>query len=437
MQTVPAEPVRASIDSLTQDGRGVAHVEGKAVFVAGALPGEVVQFEYVKRRRHFDEAAVVSVEIPSSARVEPRCSHFGVCGGCSLQHMDAAAQVEAKEQVLLEQLRRIGRVEPETVLAPVTGEAWGYRRKARLGAKFVEKKGGVLVGFRERQGRYLAELDHCDVLHPAIGRRITALRQLIGSLDAHRQIPQIEIAVGDDVAALVFRHLVPLSEDDLARLRGFAQESGLQVWLQAGGPETAQPLWPSGARLSYTLPAYELEFDFRPTDFTQINAEVNRRMVDQALAQLDPQPADRVLDLFCGLGNLSLPLARRAGEVIGVEGDAELVQRAGENAVRNGLDNVSFYRADLNEGLAELPRAQGRFDKIMLDPPRTGAEVLASSLAELRPHRIVYISCNPATLARDAIAIVGSGYALDAAGVLDMFPHTNHVEAMAVFERAA
>jgi 23S rRNA (uracil1939-C5)-methyltransferase len=433
---LPTQLFVARVDSLAHDGRGVARLDGKAVFIEGALPGEEVRFAYSGRRRRFDEGRTVEVLVAAPERVAPRCPHFGVCGGCALQHLHPAAQVRHKQQLLLDNLRHIGKVEPEELLAPVIGTSWGYRQRARLGAKHVRKKGRVLVGFRERQGRYLADLRHCDVLHPAVGTRLTELAELIDGLVVRDQVPQIEVAVGDEAAGLVFRMLADLEGADRERLRAYGERTGLQIYIQPGGPDSVYALYPQEPRLSYRLPAHEVEIFFAPTDFTQVNAEINRRMVDRALALLEPQPQERILDLFCGLGNFTLPIARRAGEVLGVEGEAGLVERACANARHNGIGNARFAVADLAGEHAAAPFAGERFDKVLLDPPRTGADAVLEAVAATGAERLVYVSCNPATLARDAGILVGrDGYRLTRAGVMDMFPHTAHVESIAAFER--
>lgn len=433
---LPAEPVCARVDDLTHEGRGVARVGDKTVFIDGALPGEEVTFLYSARKRHYDEAVVHQVSVPSPERVQPRCAHYGVCGGCSLQHLEAGAQVRYKERVLLENLRRIGHVEPAQVLEPLAGPSWGYRRKARLGVKFVVKKGKLLVGFRERRSAFLADLTGCEVLHPSVGRRLGELASLIGTLAAYERIAQIEVAVDDTQTALVLRNLMELEAADRDKLVEFARASGCAILLQPGGPDSVQPLWPPQVDLHYRLEAFDVELHFQPSDFTQVNGDINRAMVERAVALLDPQPHERVLDLFCGLGNFTLPIARRAGEVVGVEGDKALVERAGDNARRNGLDNARFYAADLAGELEQAPWWEGGFAKVLLDPPRSGAQETLAHIARLGVRRIVYVSCNPATLARDAGLLVNEyGYRLERAGAMDMFPHTAHVESIAVFMR--
>ena len=431
---LPSEPVTADVESLSHDGRGVAHVDGKAVFVHGALPGERVLFRYTRQARRHDEGAVVEVLTPSPDRVEPRCAHFGVCGGCALQHMDPVAQVRMKEQVLAETLARIGNVTPQRWLAPLTGEPWGYRGKARLGVRRVAKKGRVLVGFRERGSSFVADLQHCDVLSPEVGARLPQLGALVDSLSIRERLPQIEVARGDGPMVLVFRVLDPPSAQDVEKLLAFAAGTGLHVYLQPGGTETIAPLPGQDVQLGYRLPAPGVEILFEPADFTQVNLALNRRMVDQAFGLLDPQPGDTVLDLFCGLGNFTLPVARRAGSVVGVEADAGLVARARRNAAHNGLDNVDFQCADLYaEPTAAAPWHSRGFDLALLDPPRSGAREVLAPLAATGVRRIVYVSCYPGTLARDAEHLVhGLGFRLTAAGAMDMFPHTAHSESMEI-----
>ncbi|HEY8011974.1 MAG TPA: 23S rRNA (uracil(1939)-C(5))-methyltransferase RlmD [Rudaea sp.] len=428
--------LEADITDLTHDGRGVAHIAGKAVFVAGALAGERVKLRYTGKHRHYDEAAVEEILLASPDRVVPRCAHFGVCGGCALQHLDPAAQIAAKQRALLENLERIGKVQPQALLEPVTGTPWGYRRKARLSVKFVDKKGRMLVGFRESNGRYVADIRRCEVLHPAVGERIEALAALLESLQAKREIAQIEVAAGDDLVALVFRHLQPLSEQDRSALVEFGKTHQLGIFLQPGGIDSVAPLWPEQAQLSFRLPKYDVELDFRPLDFIQVNGGMNRRMIDHALGLLDPQPTDRVLDLFCGLGNFTLPLARRAAQVTGVEGEAGLVRRAQENAQRNKVENATFYSADLAADQRGAPWAKADYELLLLDPPRSGADAVLEYLPKRSTRRVVYVSCHPASLARDAgILVERHGFILRSAGVMDMFPHTAHVESIALFER--
>lgn len=431
-------PITLELDitDLSHDGRGVARHDGKAVFVRGALAGERVLARVTQRHRHYDDAQVEQILVVSPDRVEPRCPHFGVCGGCALQHLAPEAQIVAKQRVLAENFERIGHVEPKRWLAPLTSAVWGYRRKGRLSVKYVDKKGKALVGFREENGRYVADLTRCEVLAPAVGERIAAIAALVGTLASVREIPQIEIAAGDDVTALIFRHLQPLAEADRAALIAFGQVHGLAIYLQPGGNDSVHPLWPEDARLAFRIDAADVELEFRPLDFIQVNSAMNEAMIAHALALLDPQPTDRVLDLFCGLGNFTLPLARRSAHVVGVEGEHALIERARHNAVRNGIDNVDYHVANLLDDQRETPWARQRYEKILLDPPRSGAQAVFDYLPRKDTGRIVYVSCHPASLARDAgILVEKHGYKLKAAGVMDMFPHTAHVESIALFER--
>jgi len=366
----------------------------------------------------------------------PRCIHFGVCGGCALQHLAPAAQIAAKQRVLAENFERIGKVAPERWLDPLTSEPWGYRRKGRLSVKWVAKKDKALVGFREDNPRFVADLSICHTLLPEVGHRIAAIGELVGSLDAKRDIAQIEIAAGDATVALVFRHLQPLSDEDIARLKAFAQQHDLAILLQPGGPDSVRALWPETIALSFRIPDSDVDIAFKPLDFVQVNAGMNRLMIAHALALLDPQPEDRVLDLFCGLGNFTLPLARRVGSVVGVEGDAGLVARARENAAANGITNTEFFAADLAADQRGAPWAVRDYDKLLFDPPRSGAAAMLEYLPRKKTQRIVYVSCHPGSLARDAGTLVQQhGFRLVAAGVMDMFPHTAHVESIALFER--
>ncbi len=436
---LPTEPVQATIESLSHDGRGISHIDGKVTFISRALPGEEVMFRYTSKRGKFDEGDAIDVLQASPQRIVPRCPHFGVCGGCSLQHLSPADQIAAKQERLLENLQHLGKVIPGDVLPPLTAEPWGYRRKARLGVKYMRREQVVRVGFREKHSAFLTDAKQCDVLHEVIASRLTAFGELVNQLSVRDKIPQIEVAVGDTHTALVFRHLALLSEDDEQQLCVFGEKHQLGIFVQPKGPKTIRRLWPEtndGFNLCYGLPAYDVEIQFQPTDFTQVNAELNRAMIDRAVTLLDVQAEDRVLDLFCGLGNFSLPLARKAGAVVGVEGEASLVERARENAQNNGISNVAFYAADLNGDLAAEPWYGEGFNKLLLDPPRSGAPVVVEKLPQPLPQRIVYVSCDPATLARDAGVLVGQhGYTLVNAGVMDMFPHTAHVESIALFEK--
>lgn len=421
---------------MAHDGKGVAHVAGKTVFVHGALPGEQVRFRYRACHRRYDFGDVQAVLRAAPERVVPDCAHYGVCGGCDFQHLGGDAQIQAKQAILIESLNRLGKVQPEQVLEPLTGPGWSYRRKARLGVRYVAAKGRVLVGFRERGSSRIADLRHCVVLDPRVGTRLEELAALVGDLSIFTRIPQIEVAIGDEGAALVFRNLDQPTTEDCDRLRAFGQAAGLQMYLQPGGPELLVPLSTESPALSYSVPGCDVALTFRPTDFVQVNSVINRRMIEKTLELLDPQPHETVLDLFCGLGNFTLPLARRAHRVVGVEGDAALIERAWGNARANGLANVAFHVADLSADLGAAPWLDGPFDKLLLDPPRSGAEAVLAHIPPIGAGRIVYVSCNPATLARDAGELVRlHGYQLSAAGVMDMFPQTAHVESIALFER--
>lgn len=388
------------------------------------------------RSRHFDEAATVEVLDASADRVTPRCAHFGVCSGCALQHLAEDKQILAKQRVLMENLERIGHVEPERILPALTDSAWGYRRKGRFSVRRVEKKEKTLVGFRETDPRFVADIARCETVIPQIGDKVSALAGLIDGLQARREIPQVEFIAGDKTLALTFRHLVPLSEQDRAALVAFGQAHGFAIYLQPGGVESVHALWPESPELAFTLPQWNVELKFRPLDFIQVNAGLNGRMIEHALSLLEPQPEDRVLDLFAGLGNFTLPLARVTREVVGVEGEAGLVQRARENAAHNGLGNAQFYAADLGKDLSREPWMREGFDRLLLDPPRSGADFVLTQLPLKQFKRIVYVSCHPASLARDAGYLVREkGWKLRAAGVMDMFPHTGHVESIAMFER--
>lgn len=433
----PAEPITVAIEALSHDGRGVARVDGKAVFVHGALPGEQVTCQYRAQRRQYDEADTVEVLAPSAERVTPQCPHFGQCGGCSLQHLIPAGQRAAKRQTLIDAFARIGQVQADEIWPDLVGASpWGYRRKARLGVKYVAKKGRVLVGFRERGSAFVADLQGCPVLEPSIGALLPALAECIGALSIRERLPQIEVAMDDARLVLVLRVLDPPDAADRARLTAFAREHAVTLYLQPGGPDTVVPL-DQPVDLAYALPDQGLTLGFGPLDFTQVNSDINRQMVSRALELLAPGAGERVLDLFCGVGNFTLPLATGGAQVVGVEGAPELVARAQDNARRNGLDTVTFHCANLFEPLAEAPWRQGCYDKALLDPPRSGAQEVLPELARLGVKRVVYVSCYPGTLARDAGLLVREhGYRLRGAGIMDMFPHTAHVESIALFERA-
>jgi 23S rRNA (uracil1939-C5)-methyltransferase len=428
----------AEVVDLTRDGEGVVR-SGKTAFVAGALPGETVSFERTRKHRQHDEARLLEVLRPAPERVTPRCAHFGVCGGCALQHLEPDAQLALKEKEVRDNLERVARVEYRNWLPPLRGPVWGYRRRARLGAKYVAKKGRVVVGFRERLAPYVADLTHCEVLAAPVGALVQPLAELLGALDIRQYVPQIEVSVADNATALVLRVLRTPTEEDHGKLRDFAARHALRLYLQSGGLDSVAELTPGAAPLNYTLPAFNLALEFAPTDFIQVNALVNRALVSRALELLRPNPESRVLDLYCGLGNFTLALARSAGHAVGVEGATGLVERARHNARRNGVSNVEFHVGDLSKP-TELPAAwlRGPYSHVLLDPPRVGAapEMLAA-IARLVPERVLYVSCHPGSLARDVgILVHEHGFTLESAGVVDMFPHTAHVESMALLVRS-
>ncbi|RKZ97630.1 MAG: 23S rRNA (uracil(1939)-C(5))-methyltransferase RlmD [Gammaproteobacteria bacterium] len=440
---LPQDPVQANIESVSHDGKGVCHIDDLTVFIDGALEGETITFLYTNKRKNVAEGRVHEIIVPSPLRVEPQCPHYFICGGCSLQHLAEDQQILLKQGVLLENLKRLGKAEPETVLEPLTGPLWGYRRKARLGVRFVVKKDKMLVGFREKHSNFLAELETCKVLHPDVGLHLRDLADVLRGLSIYKHIPQIEVAYGDDQGAFIVRHLEPFSDDDKQQLTAYGQKMNLHLYLQPKGPDSITRLYPAVdipesefSPLSYSLPEYNIINEFKPTDFTQVNTEINRKMIDLALELLDPQPEDKVLDLFCGLGNFTLPLARKAAHVTGVEGSSELVIRAKENALRNGIENTDYFAADLFEDFSAMKWAQQKYDRILLDPARSGAKEIAEYLPNFDAHTVVYVSCNPSTLARDTeIMVHQNGYKLVKAGVMDMFPHTAHVESIALFKR--
>lgn len=433
---LPREPVTVEISDLAHDGRGVGRVDDKVTFVHGALPGETVTARLTGRNRRFDEAVTETVLKPSQQRVEPECPWFGYCGGCALQHLDHAGQLAWKQSRLAENFSRIGGVEPARWLEPLAADPWTYRRRARLSVRNVPGKGRVLVGFREQAGRYVAEIEHCRVLHPVFSERLMSLSALIGRLSIPSAVPQVEIAAGDDSAAIVLRHIEPLGDTDREILRDWSQHSGIAVYLQSKGPDTVRRLCPDDHQLTYRLDEFDLELGFHPQHFVQVNAAVNRLLTRRAVELMAPGPEDRVLDLFCGLGNFTLPLATRAGRVSGVEVEPALVEAARANAERNGVENVELFTADLAVPDPDLPWIRAGFEGVLIDPPRTGAAEILLLVAASGAARLVYVSCDPATLARDAGTLVGEyGYRLSAAGIADMFPHTAHVESIALFER--
>ena len=426
------------IESLDHEARGVTRLDGKTVFVEGALPGECVEYASYRRKPSYELARTLRILKPSPERVTPRCPHFAVCGGCSMQHLDAAAQVAAKQRLLEDNLWHLGRIKAEQLYAPIHGQPWAYRYRARLSVRFVLKKGGVLVGFHEKKSSYVADMQQCEILPPHLSAMLLPLRELVGRMSIRDRLPQIEVAVGERMTALVLRILEELSPADEALLREFADRHAVVFYLQPQGPATAYRFYPlTGPQLSYLLPEFAVEHAFSPTEFTQVNHAINRVLVRRAMTLLAPQPGERIADMFCGLGNFTLPIARAGARVVGVEGSPELVRRATGNALANGLgDRVEYRVANLFESTPETLAALGRFDRMLIDPPREGALELIKSLDAERPRRIVYISCSPATLARDAaILVTQKDYRLRGAGVVNMFPHTSHVESIALFER--
>lgn len=434
---VPKTIHNASIENFSHDLRGIARIEGKATFIEGALPGEAVSFQYTRRKKDFDDAKVIAVEKASPLRVEPLCPHYQVCGGCSLQHLAPQAQIQQKEAILLELLSRIGHTSVESLLPAITSEPWNYRNKARLSVRYVEKKEAALVGFREKYNpRYIAEIQRCPILNARVDKDILALRALVDSLEDKACIAQIEVAAGDTDIALILRNLSPLSASDEFKIRNFADEFQYKIFLQPGNEASVYLFHPQNTTsfLTYALPEHRIEFQFYPTDFTQINAVLNHKMVNQALSLLDLHEDDVVLDLFCGLGNFSLPIARYCAEVVGVEGSATMVERAAMNAKNNGLGNTEFFAANLEDPQTFASFTHKKYSKLLIDPPRSGALEIVKQIEILNPSRIVYVSCNPVTLARDTEILVQKGYRLISAGVMDMFPHTQHVESIALFE---
>lgn len=440
-QSANAATSIALIESLDQEGRGVAHVEGKTIFIEGALPGEKVTYQSTRRKANYEFASVLEILKPSNLRTEPKCLHYSMCGGCALQHLDATAQVTAKQHLLENSLWHIGKVKPESMLEPIDGQPWGYRHKARLRVKYVEKKQRVLVGFNEKATRFVVDMNSCEVLPPNVSALIVPLQELIVQLTLRDRIPQIEVAVGENATVLVLRIMDPLQPVDEPLLRDFADVHGVQIWTQSKGPDTVKPFHPlDGVELSYTLPEFGLTYPFNPTEFTQVNPQLNRVMVRRAMQLLNPQAGENIADFFCGLGNFTLPIARSGAKVLGLEGMAAMVERAELSAELNGLSKqASFSEANLFKMTTESLQALGTFDKWLIDPPRDGAMILIESLADdgtNSPQRIVYVSCNPATLARDAGLLVhNKGYRIVAAGIINMFPHTAHVESVALFER--
>ena len=430
----PSEPFLVELDELHPDGYGLGEFGGRKIAVTGVLPAEKARVQVFSKRRKLVIARPIEILNPSPDRVASICSFSDICGGCSLHHCSSVKQLAYKQSRLTDE---IASCNPGTIMEPLAGPVHGYRRKARLGVKYVEKKARVLVGFREKGGKYLAEINACVVLHDSVGERISELIALIADMDCYRTLPQIEIAVGDDSAALVFRHLEPLSASDFEKLVNFGTQSQLEIYLQSGGLETVEKIYPSDTehRLHYRIPSFDLEMAFHPMDFIQVNQDINLKLIDLAVELLDPGPTDEILDLFCGIGNFSLPLAIGSARILGIEGSSASVQRATENAQRNNLANASFQEADLILEDDNQPWAQSSFNKVLLDPPRSGAWQVVQQLTRSTVSKIVYVSCNPVTLARDSRHLVEAGFSLTKAGVIDMFPHTNHVESIVLFER--
>lgn len=430
------DPFNVEIHSLLENGRGSTVYEGKPMQVHGALPGEKVSARHLFGRKMKGQAEILEVLSPSDKRIEARCPHFDICSACSLQHLSSESQLEIKQKTMLSHLERQGKVSPQHVLPALSADQWNYRRKARLSVRYVRAKERVLVGFRERDGRFVADMGECHILTKNVADQLPRITALIESLDAKETVPQIEVTCGDEQCALIFRHLEDLSDQDIEAFRKFAIETGLAVLLQPKGPDTVHALEPLETNLSYSLPAYDVDFEFEPLDFVQVNASLNELMIKQAIELLDLNDNDRVLDLFCGLGNFTLPVSKSCHGVTGVEGDEGLVKRAVENSHRNNITNANFIHADLYSETAGLVNIQGLFQKVLLDPPRSGAEQVLALIAASDANTIVYVSCNPETLGRDAgILVHQHGFTLKAAGIMDMFPHTTHIESMALFVR--
>ena len=433
---LPLDTFSAHIDALSHEGRGIATVAGKTTFISNALVTEEIEFIYTAQNSRYAQGRATKILQAATERITPQCEHFGICGGCSLQHMQHETQLDLKQATLLEQLQHFAKTSADEILPPITGPTYAYRHKARLGVRYVEKKNAVLVGFREQQSRYLADMHRCPILHPSVGELITPLRQLIAELSSYQHIAQIEVAIGDTQTALIFRHLIPLPIEDEKRLCEFAQQYQLMLFLQPNKPEKLRRLYPELGEdlLSYQHPDFAITLWFHPLDFTQINPAINRQMVKAAIQFLQLTPTDRVLDLFCGLGNFTLPISKSAATATGVEGSELMVERAQMNAERNNIDNVEFFATDLSQPLTAA-WAKKYYNKLLLDPARSGALEILPYLALWRVERIVYISCNPATLARDAGELCKLGYCLEKTGIIDMFPQTNHVESIAVFTK--
>ena len=436
-QRIPQAHVTTTISALSHEGRGIAQIEGKTTFIFGALTDESVTFKYTKCHRQFDEGLAIDIDNASPDRTTPECAHFGVCGGCSLQHLNEPAQIKHKESVLLEHFAHQADTKPQSIASPIQAAPWGYRRKARLSVRYVPKKNKVLVGFREQDARFVADITTCEVLDKSIGKKIALFSDLLMQLEAKAQIPQIEVAIGDNATAIIIRHLEPLIASDLQHLVDFANDHSLHLYLQPKGPNTIHCVTPNknDAVLFYDIPNFDIRMHFHPAHFTQVNQAVNLQMLDQAIDWLDLKDTDHVLDLFCGIGNFSLPIAKRCQHVTGVEGAESSISQAKINAENNHIKNTDFHVHDLTLPSNLTPWHNRAYNKILLDPPRAGAKEVMPDIAKWLPERIVYVSCNPITLARDAKYLLELGYRLEKAGVMDMFPHTQHVEAMALFTR--
>ncbi len=431
---IPTDIITAHVTQLNHEGRGIAHIDGKATFIFGALPNETVQFKYTQCHSKFDEGNAIEIGEKSDDRVTPLCKHFGICGGCSLQHLSGDAQRAHKQNVLLEHFQHQAQCAPQELLAPLYAHPWGYRRRARLSVKFVPKKNAVLVGFRERNSSFVANIIQCETLHPSVGHKIKPISECLMTLEAKASIPQIEVAIGDTITAIIVRHLTELPKSDIEKLITLSIENHFYLYLQPKGHDTIHCVYPEHPeKLFYDIPSENIKIHFKPAQFTQINQDINLKMIARAIELLELKSTDRVLDLFCGIGNFSLPIAKHTGHVVGVEGSDEAILQAKENAVSNHIPNTAFYTADLSADLASHSWADAQYDKILLDPPRAGAKELMPSLSRWNPQRIVYVSCNPITLARDTQHLLQLGYRLEKAGVMDMFPHTEHIEAIALF----
>lgn len=433
---IPTETRTADVSHMNHEGRGIAHIDGKTTFIFGALPNETVNFKYTNCHAQFDEGAVVEVMTAAPERVTPRCQHFGVCGGCSLQHLSAESQRLHKQKSVLEHFQHQAHCQPTEVLPPLYADTFGYRRRARLSVKYVLKKNAVLVGFRERNSNFVADIQQCETLHPSIGKKIKIISELLMQLEMKSQIPQLEISIGDNATAIIVRHLVALPQSDIDKLIAFAKDNQLHLYFQPKNYDSIHPVYPEKPEvLFYEIPANNLKITFQPAQFTQINQELNLQMIARAIDLLDLKKSDVVLDLFCGIGNFSLPIALHCAHVVGVEGADHAIAQAKKNAVINHLSNAEFYVHDLAADLQQVAWSTRQYDKILLDPPRAGAQELMRYMTSWKPSRIVYISCNPITLARDAEYLLQLGYRLEKVGVMDMFPHTEHVEAIALFMR--